>query len=209
MELESIIQSLIVIHAIFGGIALLSGGIALSVKKGKTAHKKSGLLFYYSMLVSALMAFTISLLPNHENPFLFSIGIFSTYFLISGYRSLKFRHANYNLKIDKIISVIIIITGTLMIFYPLFFHGKTNSVLLIFGLIGLVFGIKDLMSFRHRELLQKKWLKLHLGKMTGGYISAVSAFFVVNNILPGIWNWFSPGIIGSVFITFWMFKLKK
>ena len=45
--------------------------------------------------------------------------------------------------------------------------------------------------------------------MTGGYIAAVSAFFVVNQILPGIWNWFVPGIIGSGYITYWMIKLNK
>jgi uncharacterized membrane protein len=208
MEFEKIIQTLIYIHAAFGGIALLAGGVALIVKKGKNVHKKSGLLFYYAMLTSALMAFIISILPDHENPFLFSIGIFSTYFLISGYRSLNFKNIHFNLKIDKIISLIILITGATMILYPLIFQGKIYIVLLIFGFIGLVFGIKDLIAFKNKANLKKNWLKLHLGKMTGGYIAAVSAFFVVNNILPGVWNWFTPGVIGSVFITIWMSKVK-
>lgn len=209
MMTEEIIQILIYTHAIFGGVALLTGGVALIVKKGKTAHKKSGLFFYYAMLLSAITAFIISIIPNHENPFLLCIGIFSSYFLVSGYRSIKFKNPNHNLKIDKIISISILTTGVIMILYPIIFNGVINLVLLAFGTIGLIFGIKDILIFRDLDRLKKSWLKLHLGKMTGGYIAAVSAFFVVNNILPGIWNWFTPGIIGGIFITYWNFKIKK
>ena len=77
MELEKFIQILIIIHASFGGIALLAGGIALIVKKGRKVHKKSGIIFFYTMLASAIVAFVISVLPNHHSPFLFSIGILS------------------------------------------------------------------------------------------------------------------------------------
>ena len=63
--------------------------------------------------------------------------------------------------------------------------------------------------FKSIELLQKNWVKLHLGKITGSYIAAVSAFFVVNKILPGIWNWFVPGIIGGLYITYWIIKINK
>ena len=69
--------------------------------------------------------------------------------------------------------------------------------------------LRDLKLFQDIQRIKKNWLKLHLGKMTGGYIAAVSAFFVVNQILPGIWNWFVPGIIGSGYITYWMIKLNK
>jgi hypothetical protein len=37
----------------------------------------------------------------------------------------------------------------------------------------------------------------------------VTAFFVVNQVLPGIWNWFVPGIIGGLYITYWMIKMNK
>ena len=50
------------------------------------------------MLGSAFFALIISVLPHHRSPFLFSIGLFSSYLLISGFRSLKFRTSNPNLK---------------------------------------------------------------------------------------------------------------
>ena len=209
MGLEKFAQILIYIHAGFGGIALLTGSLALIVKKGNKVHKKSGKVFFYSMLTSAAVAFIISVLPNHESAFLFSIGVFSTYFLLSGYRSLNFKQKELDLKIDKIIACLIIAIGLIMILYPVILHGKLNVILLVFGIIGLVFGLRDIRLLKDIKRLRRSWLKLHLGKMTGGYIAAVSAFFVVNQILPGIWNWFVPGIVGSGYITYWMIKLNK
>ena len=210
METQKIAEILIYyIHAPLGGIALFAGGIALVAKKGSQLHKKSGKVFFYSMLISAIAAFIISVLPKHENPFLFSIGLFSSYFLISGLRSLQYKQREFELKIDKIIAYLIALTGFSMILYPIVLFSQLNIILTVFGIVGIVFGFRDLKLFRDKERLKKSWLKLHLGKMTGGYISAVSAFFVVNQILPGIWNWFVPGIIGSMYIACWMIKQNK
>lgn len=210
MEIEKLAGILIYyIHAPLGGIALLTGGISLIAKKGSNPHKKSGKIFFFSMLFSAISAFIISVLPNHESPFLFSIGLFSTYFLVSGLRSLKFKQKEFELKTDKIIAYLITLTGISMILYPIVLYSKLNIILTVFGVVGIVFGLRDLKLFQDIQGLKKNWLKLHLGKMTGGYIAAVSAFFVVNQILPGIWNWFVPGIIGSGYITYWMVKLNK
>ncbi len=210
MEIEQIARLLIYyIHAPLGGIALLVGGISLIAKKGNTTHKKFGKIFYYSMLSSAIAAFVISVLPNHENPFLFNVGLFSTYFLVSGMRSLRYREKGFQPKTDKIIAYLILIIGISMIVYPIIFYSKLDIVLTVFGASSVYFGIRDLILCSDIKKLKKNWLKLHLGKMTGGYIAAVSAFFVVNQFLPSIWNWFAPGILGTAYITYWSMKIGK
>ncbi|WP_144669214.1 DUF2306 domain-containing protein [Dokdonia sp. Hel_I_53] len=210
MEIEKIAQILIYyIHAPMGGVALLAGGVALIVKKGNRTHKKAGLIFYYAMLISALTAFIISIMPNHESPFLFSVGMFSTYFLLGGYRSLKFRNKTHNVFIDKLIAVTMVITGLIMIIYPIIFHERVDVVLLIFGLVGISFGIRDIRLFQNKHKLREKWLTLHVGKMTGGYIASITAFFVVNQFLPYLFNWLLPGVIGSVYISYWIKKLNR
>ena len=203
------IQILIYIHALLGGIALLSGFISLVAKKGKTTHKKSGKLFYYCMLLSALSAMIISTLPKHKSPFLFSIGIFSSYFIITGYRALRFKSEIQNLKTDKIISWIMIFTGILMILYNPLINKRINIVLTAFGLIGLLSSARDLVLFKNQNKLKNVWLKLHLGKMIGGYIAATTAFVVVNNFFPSFYGWFIPGTIGGLYITFWIKKLNN
>jgi hypothetical protein len=207
--MEKTIQILIYIHAAFGGLALLSGFISMVVKKGKIVHKKSGLLFFYSMMLSGIIAMFVALLPNHESPFLFAVGVFSLYFILTGKRALNFKIEKPNLKIDKLISKIMIFTGILMILLPIIFTKSINIVLVVFAIIGIIFSIKDLLLFKKPEQLKKGWLKLHLGKMIGGYISASTAFVVVNQYFPSFYGWFIPGIIGSFFITYWMRKLNK
>lgn len=207
--MEKIAIILIYLHAVFGGIALFAGATALVVKKGGLLHRRSGNIFFYSMLVSALVSLIVAVLPNHQNPFLFSIGLFSTYFLLSGYRGLRFREKDLVLEIDKIISSTVIFVGAAMVLVPVMVNGSIAIVLFVFGTAAIIFGIRDLKMFKDRERLRRQWLRIHLGKMTGAYIAAVSAFLVVNDFLPGLLNWFLPTILGSVYITYWMLKIKR
>ncbi len=207
--MEKYIQLAIIIHAALGGIALLAGLIAIISKKGQLIHKKSGIVFYYAMIASGTSAIVIALMPKHESPFLIAIGVFSLYFVIGGYRALRFKSMTTSIKNDKIISIIMLITGALMILLPLVISQSINLVLLIFGIIGILFALRDLKLYQNREQLKKGWLKLHLGKMLGGYISTTTAFVVVNGFFPGIYNWFIPSVIGTIYITYWMRKIDK
>ena len=207
--MERVATILIYIHAIFGGISLVSGLIAIASKKGRIAHRKGGLTFYYAMLVTGLSAMTIALMPKHENPFLLAVGIFSLYFVMSGYRALKFKSEKPNLKPYIWISRVMISTAILMIILPVILNGGFNIVLTIFAITGGTFAIRDLKLYKNTEILQKSWLKLHLGKMLGGYISATTAFIVVNAFIPGIYGWILPGIAGGFYITYWVKKVSR
>jgi len=81
--------------------------------------------------------------------------------------------------------------------------------MLAFGTAGIIFSVRDLMLFNKPDFLKKNWLNLHLSKMIAAYIAAVTAFIVVNNVIPGIYAWFAPGIIGGFFIRYWIQKLRQ
>ena len=102
-----------------------------------------------------------------------------------------------------------LIIGIGMIVLPLLWDGKINIVSSVFGGTGLFFALRNLRLYRNKKELQKKWLKLHLGNMMGGYIASVTAFVVVNDFFPSIYGWFVPGIIGGIFIIYWLKKLDK
>lgn len=208
MEIENIAQILIFTHVGFGGIALISGAISLIAKKGKLLHKKSGKVFYYTLLTSALISLIVSLMPNHQSPFLFCLGLFSLYFIIGGYRSLAFKKKDVSFWLDKIIAYSIILVGIVMIVYPILLKGKINTVLFVFGTVSMLFGIIDLLLFLNLIRVRKNWLKIHLSKMTSGYIATVTAF-VVNQWDLGIWGWFIPTIFGNIFLAYWFIKLNR
>jgi hypothetical protein len=59
---------LLPIHIAAGGLAIILVAVALSVKKGGTIHRRSGLLFVYAMLVMGVSASILSLLKGRFTP---------------------------------------------------------------------------------------------------------------------------------------------
>jgi len=58
--MEETIKILIYIHALFGGIGLITGIGSVIVKKGSTIHKRMGKLFSIGMITSSLISIPIS-----------------------------------------------------------------------------------------------------------------------------------------------------
>ena len=150
----------------------------------------------------------IDLIHELINPFLISIGVFSSYFVLSGKRALSYKKHIPSLLFDKILSSILLIISIVMILMPIILNNSINIVLTVFGVFGLFIGTRDFIAFRSKELLSKNYLKLHLGKILGGYISAFTAFIVVNNLFPPLANWLLPGVFGGFYIAYWLRKLK-
>jgi uncharacterized membrane protein len=57
-------HTLLPIHVAAGGLAIILGAVALSVKKGGTLHRRSGLLFVYAMLVMGTTASVLEFFRN-------------------------------------------------------------------------------------------------------------------------------------------------
>ena len=98
------------IHAFFGGVGLITGIGSIIVKKGSKLHIQMGKLFSIGMVTSSLISIPISWMPNHENVFLFVIGVFTIYLVLAGNRALKFKNKTQADWVDKTIS------GTMLLF---------------------------------------------------------------------------------------------
>lgn len=199
---------LIILHATFGGLSLLSGTVALSTLKGGFWHKRSGKYFYYTMMLCVGSGFMAALIPGHENPFLLSVAIFSYYFVFTGVRALRLKRISIELKLDLWVARIMILVGIVMIILNPLVNGKVNIITTVFGAVLLLFSIQDLRLFKRPERFKKQWLRQHISRMTGGFIAAVTAFIVVNQFLPPLVSWLGPGVLGSFFITYWIRKVS-
>jgi hypothetical protein len=71
---------LLPIHIAAGGLAILLGAVALSVKKGGTIHRRSGLLFVYAMLVMGVSGSILSLLNGRDGGNVMA-GVLTAYFV--------------------------------------------------------------------------------------------------------------------------------
>jgi uncharacterized membrane protein len=209
----SAVNSAIVVHVVLGGLAFLVGTVTLLSKKGSDLHKFSGKVFYVSMVTSVILTLFVSILPNHQSPTLFQIGVLSLYFLIGGKRSILLKQfnpkqSNERLFIDRLLAWIVVLVSLVVLFYSVITEASFYPLRTVFGIVGIAFGGLDIWLYRDPADLKKKWLFLHLSKMLGGYTATVTAFLVAQNLLTGYYNWFTPTVFGLAYILYWALKLK-
>lgn len=212
--MEETVTILIYIHAFLGGIGLLTGTGSIIVKKGGKSHKKMGLVFSYAMITSSLISLVIARMPNHENLFLFLIGLFTIYMVLAGNRALTFKSKRKEKAdiLDHTISGIMLMAsiGMLVIgLIGLFQKNETSSILyLFFGAFGSLLTIKDFQMFKNFTKNKNMWLKNHLGRMIGALIASFTAFMVAGLHIKTLFVWLAPTILGTLYIVYWKRKLK-
>lgn len=207
-------KTVLILHILSGFTGLLLGTFVLIRKKGDRLHKKIGLIFTAAMVSTGLCAFYLSYV--HPNLFLFIVGVFTIYLAISGYRMIQLKKAHLGQKPqlgDALLTIAMLICSVI------FYYIGIRYVLAkqVFGIVFLLFGTA---SFRLCYIEYKAYtgkvtdtlygLKNHIGRMTGAYIAALTAFVVVNNtFLPDAIAWSLPGILGGIFISRSIKKLKS
>jgi len=212
--MEQIITIFIYIHAFFGGLGLLTGIGNTLVKKGSPIHKKLGKLFSIGMFTSSIISLPIACMPNHENIFLFLIGLFTIYLVLVGNRALTFKPTlkEKATLLDKIISGSMLLVSIFMILLGIigFFKRMDNNILyLFFGGFGLIMTIKDFIFFKTFKQKKKAWLANHISKIVGALIASVTAFIVAGLGIGNLISWILPSVIGTIYITYHSIKIAK
>lgn len=203
--MELFLKIMLIVHITCGFTSLITGGIAMIVKKGGRVHKKAGKIFFYAMLGVSFSAVTIASLK--WNTFLLTIGIFAFFQNYSGYRSIK----NKSLKpsrLDWVVLAVATVNGLLMIY-------SMHIVLMVFGGISTSLAIGDfrifLLTMRNKEIKKQQWLLRHIGYMIGAYIATFTAFLVVNikHFEPAWLPWLAPTVLFVPVIIYWSGKVSK
>jgi hypothetical protein len=209
--MEETVKILIYIHAFFGGIGLITGIGSIIVKKGSVLHKRMGKLFSIGMISSSLISIPVSWMPNHENLFLFLIGLFTIYLVLAGNRALTFKTKEKPDWIDKIVSGSMLFFSSIMIIIG--FYGVLNNIsfsvlYLFFGGFGLFLTIKDFRFYKNSTKPKNAWLISHIGKMIGALIASITAFIIAGLGIGNLIAWTLPTILGTLYIIYWKRKMK-
>ena len=199
---------LLIIHIITGGLALAVGSIIIFAKKGDQKHRKLGKIYFSSLLTSAIFSLFMAVL--HFNVFLFIVGIFTSYMLLSGTRYLKIKTIADIQLADWLLAgtitlfgIAFIVLGSFLLINADFF----GTVLLVFGGICLLFAVQDFKNFRNKSKFKNSWMTTHIQRMTGSYIASATAFLVVNNtLLPDVISWLLPTVALTPLIFVWVKK---
>ena len=67
---------LLILHILAGSIGLLTGTVAMAVRKGGNLHRASGNVFTVAMLTLATSAFCLAILKSQEGNIVGSVGTF-------------------------------------------------------------------------------------------------------------------------------------
>src|SRR5688500_13391814 len=84
----AVMHMLLPIHVVAGGLAVVLGFTALFVKKGGRAHRRSGLLFVFAMLVMGTSASIVAFLESPSDPNVIA-GIAPLYFVVTALTTVR------------------------------------------------------------------------------------------------------------------------
>jgi hypothetical protein len=212
--METFFKINLAVHVLAGFTGFFVAPVAMIVKKGGAAHRLWGWVYVYAMGIAALTALLASAFKN--NWFFISLAVFSFYAAFAGVRVMNLKRIH---KMDKV-PFIDWMAAVLNILFSLFLVvlGAINLpkafgyVAIVFGLIGINNGLRDVKKFMQRKEDKQRWLFDHIGGMLGSYIAAVSAFSV-NNLnfewMPAVVTWLWPTVIGVPAMMKWMNYYKR
>jgi uncharacterized membrane protein len=227
-----VFKTALAIHVLCGGLALITGFIAMRSKKGGKVHNKAGLVFYWAMFIIFITTtlFFIMYPTNLKYQFFLGIGIVSFYPNWSGKRMLAMKKGLIPTFTDKLGAWLIGLSGLCMIAYGIYLtikpntsFGGLNILFFIFGTVSLINCYGDLKYYLGFKTAEKMhWFFAHGGKMIGAYSAAMTAFCV--NVVPRylpknlpdylfIMTWVVPGvaigIIGRMILKKYRLKFEK
>jgi uncharacterized membrane protein len=213
-ETISLFKFLLTIHITSGGLGLLLGSLVLFLKKGNNTHRQLGKGFAVAMLLAGFSSFGLAVL--HPNQFLFSVGIFTIFMTITGWRYLYLKNIANGQKVktfDWIVLLVMAMSGLWLIGKGIDLLVNKNTfgiVLIVFGITGFLMILKDYKIYTGNLSSENYWLTMHLQRMIGAYIASLTAFIVVN--APdnfALLSWLLPGAILTPLIIKWTRKYEK
>jgi len=215
MTTEKFLSIVLLLHIAGGIVALISGLIAMLSRKGGKSHRIAGKIYFWGMTAVFIGAVVVAI--GHRNDFLLMVGFFSYYLTVRGYRILSLKKLDQGQKPAALDWLIISISAIFIVALFgfgiwIFLKGSGMGVpAVVFSAVGFSFLFVDVKNFITPPKEKMHWWFTHISSMGGSYISATTAFVVVNIQLPehGWVLWVLPSAIGGALIAITIKKYKR
>ncbi len=196
------------LHVLAGTIVLVVAPLAFVVRKGDAWHRRWGLAFMWAMAVVTTSAAAMWQAKGHL--FLLWLDAITIYLVLYGRRVIVRKRAGRTRRSDAgdaAAALAVIAAGIVLAIQS---RSETAApvrdlaaVMVALGAIGASFGILDLAGLIFGAKQRYGWLFFHLSAMLAAYISAVTAFVVINaHDVPMVWRWVVPVGLGTATIVF-------
>jgi uncharacterized membrane protein len=180
------------LHILTAGLALVSGYLALSVSKGATLHRKSGILFVYTMLTTAVFGMIISAARDVAPAVNFPAGLLTSYLVITSLSTLRPpARGSRVLAVGAMLLALAVGLASLTFGLEAIANGGTRNEIppfpfFTFGLVALLGAAGDLRVIRSGVLLRgAPRIARHLWRMSFAlFIAAISFFLGQAQVIP-------------------------
>ncbi|GAA4470042.1 hypothetical protein GCM10023189_58030 [Nibrella saemangeumensis] len=196
----------ILVHVLFGTVALVIGLIALVNQNRPSRHIRFGRYFLYLLSVVVGTAF-LGTIFFRSTPFLLMLTLLSGYGSYSGYRTVR-RRERPATPIDVLIAVGVLLTGVLYLAHVQLSDRNWSPAVVYPTLSALVLmtGYDIVKHVWFFERLRTWWLYEHIYKMCSAYNAIVSAF--TGTVLPQFkpYSQILPTVLCLWVITYFIWK---
>jgi hypothetical protein len=169
----------VMIHAIAGGVGLISGAVTLSARKGERLHRRAGTVFFFAMIAAALSAVALAFRAGDMT--LVVAGSLTVYFIGTSWLTVKQpeRTAGWPL----IAACAFAFAGSAAAAYYAYDSVQKGTALLGgipfygFATVAALCALLDITVIARRGLAGRQRIARHLWRMCLGFFIAVGSFF--------------------------------
>lgn len=222
--IELLHRYILVFHIAVGGVSLITFLMPLFFKKGGNLHRKIGWVYVYTMWAVIISAAVLSILNVFQAKyisalFLGFLAVLTSSPLWSGIAILKHKKSlpESYIKTRRILAFLLLLFGILNIFYGFKVGFNQGSILIFFGVLGVLTG-KEAFQSSEKFRSSAHWFNDHVSGMVVGGIAAYTAFFAFGGralfghiLTDGLMfiPWVLPTFIGIGLMRYYKIKVKK
>jgi len=214
---------LLTTHILAGGLAMIFGAVALSVKKGGTVHRTSGLCFVVAMLIMSASASILAFRKSPADQRVYSF-LMTGYFVGTAMTTVR-PSSQWTRRFDvfALVVVLLLALGTLKHGFDVAFHAAGSSdgtpLPMHFVLAGvmLLAGLGDVRIMRVGAPQGPRRFARHLWRMCFALFIAAGSFFSIRarvaKVLPPPFTTEPmrafPILLLFGVMFFWLWKLRR
>jgi len=222
---------ILLVHICAGTVGLLSGTVALSLRKGSLRHALAGKVFVVSMLTMAAGAVYLAVVKHQPNNI--GGGILTFYLIGTAWLTARRRDGETS-RYDWVLLLIPLVTGLLGWKNGLDAlrgptgekYGVPGGMHLFMGSVCLLAATGDVRMLVHGGVSGAKRVARHLWRMCFGLFIAAGSFFLGPSNRPlrllstvGLGQHFSPALFSTslylvltilplILLLFWLFRMR-
>ena len=186
---------MLMLHAGFGALALVTFWTAGLSKKGSPVHRAAGKIYLLSMLALLVPALPLAIrVAQSKSPlggiFLLYLWVIVITSIWQSWRAIRDKRdwARYTGPVFRGLARLSIASGLLMLAIGVFVATRSQAIFIGFSAVGLLYGLSMLRFARQPPTQPRWWLKEHLGAMIGNGVATHIAFLAIGlpKLLPSL-----------------------